>query len=54
MGQKLDILSFVEAYFNKVEGFYQWLWERQALVHADEIEATNQLRDRAKAIYEAS
>lgn len=54
IGEKLDILSFVEAYFSKVESFYQWLWERQASFHADDIEATNQLRDRARAIYEAS
>ncbi len=52
MGEGLHIRTFVERYFTKVEDFYMRLWERQAELHNDEIEATNVLRDNAKAMHD--
>lgn len=52
MGEGLHIRTFVERYFTKVEDFYMRIWERQAELHNDEIEAANVLRDKAKAMYD--
>jgi len=54
IGERLEILAFVETYFAKVESFYQWLWENQAVIHAEEIESSNKLRDRARTMYESN
>lgn len=50
MGNEIDILSFSEQYFKKVESFYIWLWSRQEEIHKKEIDDANQLRERARAI----
>lgn len=50
MGEGLVLLPFVNRYFEKIESFYKWLWNRQSELHEKEIEATNKLRARAKAI----
>lgn len=52
IGDSLDLLSFSERYFQKLLAFYEWLWQRQAEIHYDAIEATNQLRDKASTIYD--
>jgi hypothetical protein len=51
MGQSIDILEFAERYYSKVEAFYIWLWKRQAELHAKEVEETNGLIKRARALY---
>jgi hypothetical protein len=50
IGKSIDIRQFVERYFSKIESFYEWLWRRQSEIHAKEIEATNQLILRARAL----
>ena len=51
MPEGLAILPFATEYFQKVEGFYRWLWGRQAEVHKAQLDATNALKDEARAIY---
>lgn len=54
MGNGIDIFSFVERYFEKLESFYIWLWSRQEEIHKKEIDDVNQLRKRARAIEQKS
>ena len=47
----LAILSFATEYFQQVEGFYTWLWSRQAQVHKAQLDTTNALKDKARSVY---
>jgi hypothetical protein len=51
MPNGLAILPFATEYFQQVEGFYAWLWGRQAEVHKAQLDATNTLKDKARSIY---
>ena len=50
LGREFFILPFVERYFQKIENFYLWLWDNQTQWYKEEIEATNKLRELARAM----
>jgi len=49
-GDQFVIRDFVERYSARVGSFYEWLWDRQQDMHARDLEATNELIRRRKAL----
>jgi hypothetical protein len=52
MKDDLDLQEFVERYSKKIEGFYSWLWKRQGEIHSRELAEAEEMRLRAKEVYD--
>jgi len=50
MGKSINVLSFVDRYFGKVESFHVWLWQRQSEFHREELANTARLQEQARAM----